>query len=137
MIVETRLHSVPALKVMDSVVAAKHYNRVRLALARLDNPLRFPLPHLRGLDMLLSDEAWVCVDRTLDDLPVLAWTDFQVHGRLALHAPVPCRLRFFHAYAGLIVGTLLQDVAVILAERLVRAQRPLKKRVTPLPLIRR
>lgn len=137
MIVETRLNSVPALKVMDSVVAAKHYNRVRLALVRLDNPLRFPLPHLRGLDMLLTDEAWVCVDRTLDDLPVLAWTDFQVHGRLALHAPVPCRLRFFHAYAGLIVGTLLQDVAVILAERLVRAQRPLKKRVTALPLGRR
>jgi hypothetical protein len=136
MIVDSRLRDIPALKVMDSVVAAKHYNRVRLALTRLDNPLRFPLPHLRGLDMVLTDHAWVCVDRTLNDLPVLAWTDFQVQGRLALHAPVSCRLRFFHAYAGLIVGTLLQDVAVILAERLIQAQPPLKRRVTPLPHFR-
>ena len=127
---ESRLREVPALKVMDSVVAAKHYNRVRLALARLEDPLRFPLPHLRGLDMLLSREEWICVDRTLNDLPVLAWTDFQVQGRTALHAPVSCRLRFYHAYAGLIVGTLLQDVSVILAERLNKARPPLKRSVT-------
>jgi hypothetical protein len=131
--VESRLREVPALKVMDSVVAAKHYNRVRLALARLENPLRFPLPHLRGLDMLLAENEWVCVDRTLSDLPVLAWTDFQVSDRNALHVPVPCRLRFFHAYAGLIVGTLLQDVTVILAERLNRARPPVKRSVTSLP----
>jgi hypothetical protein len=130
--VESRLREVPALKVMDSVVAAKHYNRVRLALVRLENPLRFPLPHLRGLDMLLTDEEWVCVDRTLNDLPVLAWTDFQVAGRNALHAPVSCRLRFYHAYAGLIVGTLLQDVTVILAERLNKARPPLKRSVSSL-----
>jgi hypothetical protein len=130
--VESRLRDVPALKVIDSVVAAKHYNRVRLALVRLENPLRFPLPHLRGLDMVLTRDEWICVDRTLNDMPVLAWTDFQKQERLALHSPVPCRLRFFHAYAGLIVGTLLQDVAVILAERLNRARPPLKRSVTPL-----
>jgi hypothetical protein len=135
--VESRLREVPALKVMDSVVAAKHYNRVRLALARLENPLRFPLPHLRGLDMLLTREEWVCVDRTLNDLPVLAWTDFQVADRMALHAPVSCRLRFYHAYAGLIVGTLLQDVSVILAERLNKARPPLKRSITPLATRRR
>jgi hypothetical protein len=130
--VESRLRELPALKVIDSVVAARHYNRVRLALARLENPLRFPLPHLRGLDMVLNDQEWVCVDRTLNDLPVLAWTDFQRQDRIALHAPIACRLRFFHAYAGLIVGTLLQDVAVILAERLNRARPPVKRSVTPL-----
>jgi hypothetical protein len=135
--VESRLREVPALKVMDSVVAAKHYNRVRLALVRLENPLRFSLPHLRGLDMVLSREEWVCVDRTLNDLPVLAWTDFQTADRNALHAPVPCRIRFYHAYAGLIVGTLLQDVSVILAERLNRARPPLKRSVSLLPRRRR
>ena len=134
---ESRLREVPALKVMDSVVAAKHYNRVNLALARIENPLRFPLPHLRGLDMLLTKDEWICVDRTLSDLPVLAWTDFQVNERTALHMPVPCRLRFFHAYAGLIVGTLLQDVSIILAERLNRASPPIKRSVTPLPLRQR
>lgn len=133
----SRLRELPALKVMDSVVVAKHYNRVRLALTRLEDPLRFPLPHLRGLDMVLTQDEWVCVDRTLNDLPVLAWTDFQRQSRTALHAPIPCRLRFYHAYAGLIVGTLLQDVAVILAERLIRARPPLKRSVTSLSSARR
>jgi hypothetical protein len=135
--VGSRLRDVPALKVIDSVVAAKHYNRVRLALMRLEDPLRFPLPHLRGLDMVLSDTEWICVDRTLNDLPVLAWTDFQISGRSALYAPVACRLRFYHAYAGLIVGTLLQDVAVILAERINKSRPPYRRSVTPLFRVRR
>lgn len=129
---ESRLRKIPALKVIDSVVAAKHYNRIRLALLRLENPLRFPLPHFRGLDMVLTGEEWVCVDRTMNDLPVLAWTDFQARGRLTLHAPIGCRLRFYHAYAGLVVGSLLQDVAVILAERLNKSHPPLHRRVTHL-----
>lgn len=116
---KTRLDDVPALKVITAVVEAARYNRVRLALLRLGSPLRLALPDLRGLDMIMDERLWICVDRTLDDLPVLAWTEFETHGRRGLHEPVRCRLRFFHAHADDILEMVLDDVSLLLAERLV------------------
>jgi hypothetical protein len=114
----SRIHEVPVLKSMPTIIDAAHYNRIRLALLRLENPLRFTLSHLRGLDVLLNDEAWVCVDRTMNDLPVLAWTDFETRGRSGLHEPVRCQLRFYHAHAGIIIKTLLQDIDAELSRRM-------------------
>lgn len=114
----SRIDEVPALWVMRGSVEAADYNRIRLALLRLGEPLRLPMRHLRGLDVVLGKEAWVCVDRTLDDLPVIAWTRFAVAGRNDLQAPVECELRYYHAQAGMILAQVREEVTVQLTERL-------------------
>ena len=74
---KSRLSDVPILKSTPTCIEAMYYNRVRIALTRIDNPLRIELINLRGLDIVIDDEVWVCVDRTLNDLPIFAWTDFE------------------------------------------------------------
>jgi hypothetical protein len=98
-----------------------YYNRVRLALSRLENPLRIELINLRGLDIIIDDEAWVCVDRTLNDLPIFAWTDFENAARKSLYEPVQCRLRFYHNHADLICGTVLDLIHRNLDNRLAKS----------------
>lgn len=105
-----RLYDVPVLKAMSSYIEAHYYNRVRLALCRLGNPLRIELINLRGLDIYLDNDDWVCVDRTLNDSPIFAWTDFESQGRDNLCEPVSCQLRFYHNHADLICGTVLDLV---------------------------
>lgn len=61
----SRLDEIPILRSAATTVPAVRYNRVRLALRRLENPLRLELPRLRSLDMILEDEAWALVDRGL------------------------------------------------------------------------
>ncbi len=104
----SRLDKVPSLRETPSLIPASRYNSVRLALIRLGRPLRVELKGLRHLDMLLDDEAWVCVDRSLNDFPVVAWTDFQNRRRTSLTDPIRCRLRIFHAHACIIIDTALE-----------------------------
>jgi len=108
----------PPLRVMPKAIEAPCYNRVRLALRRLGNPLRLPLPQHRGLDAILDDQAWVCVDTICNDFPVLAWCGFAVQGRDSLHTPVDCHVRLYHWKAGLIMGTALDALDTALRERL-------------------
>lgn len=117
----SRLPNIPVLRAVNATIGAEQFNRTRLALMRFESPLRLVLPGLRGLDMMIDRETWLCIDRTLNDLPVLAWTDFRVSGR-ALHEPVACRTLYFHAYANVIVKTALADVHRILNERLRRVE---------------
>lgn len=126
----SRIDEVPALWVIDATVDAAQFNRIRLALLRLGEPLRLALPHLRGLDLLLSRESWVCVDRTMDDLPVIAWTRFGSLGRRQLQAPVRCELRYYHGHAGMIVQTVLADALAAVEQRLAAT---VTGPVTPLP----
>ena len=115
---KSRLNDIPIIKSVPSYVGATHFNRVRLSQLRLDESLRLELFSLRGLDIVIDDDAWVCIDRTLGDLPVLAWTDFDKNNRNGLHQPVPCKLRFYHNHADLICGTVLDDLGRILERRL-------------------
>lgn len=117
----SRLPNIPVLRSVNTTIGAEPFNRARLALMRFENPLRLVLPGLRGLDMMIDRDTWLCIDRTLNDLPVLAWTDFQVTGR-GLHEPVACRALYFHAYANVIIKTALADVHRILNERLRRVE---------------
>lgn len=107
---KSRIEDVPKLKTEPSHIDSPLYNRARLALLRLEDPLRLRLPGLRGMDMLLDSQAWVCVDRTLYDLPVLAWTDFEHAQRSGLHKPVRCLLHYYHIHADLIGDTILETV---------------------------
>ncbi len=114
---KSRLQGLPPYRAFDSVVDARHFNQVHLGLRRLGSPLRFELPHVRGMDLYLDEEVWICADRTINDLPVVAWSHFQ-RGRRSLHLPIHCRVRFFHQHAGLIVTGLLRDLEQLLAEQL-------------------
>ncbi len=119
---KSRIDEVPALWVIDAEVDAARFNRIRLALLRLGEPLRLELPHLRGLDLLLSRESWVCVERTMDDLPVIAWTRFESVGRRHLQAPVRCELRYYHGHAGVIVHTVLEDALTAMEQALAATE---------------
>ncbi len=114
-----RIRDIAPLRSVPKTVEARYYNRVRLALKRLGKPLEVELDgELRQTDMLLTDHEWLCVDRTRDDLPLLAWTDFTVKGRDALHAPVRCTLHLYHTHSGLLMGRTLPILDRILQQRL-------------------
>jgi hypothetical protein len=112
------MRELPPLRALPRRLDAAAYNRVRLALRRLGRPLRIVLPQHRGIEAILDDDAWVCVDATRDDLPVLAWRAFAVQGRDSLHHPVDCRLELYHFCAGLIMGTALEALDRALRARL-------------------
>jgi len=114
----TLMRELPPLRSLPRRLEAACYNRVRLALRRLGRPLRLALPQHRGIEAVLDDDAWVCVDTTRDDLPVLAWRAFAVQGRDSLHRPVDCRLELYHYHAGLIMGSALEALEAALHARL-------------------
>ncbi len=116
-----RIRDLAPLRSIPKTVDACYYNRVRLALKRLGNPLEVELDgRLRQSDMLLTDREWLCVDRARDDLPLLAWTDFAIKERDALHAPVRCTLHLYHAHAGLLMGRALPVLDRVLQQRLAK-----------------
>lgn len=98
------------LRIFPKKIEAACYNRARLALLRLENPLRVTLQKHRGLDVILSNVNWLCVDSFAEDQPVLAWCDFKVHARNNLHRPIATNLWLFHSCSGLIMGSALDDL---------------------------
>lgn len=112
----TRLNELPILRSRPIAVEAERFNRVRLALRRLNSPLRIELPKLRSLDFILENNLWAIVDRDLNDIPVVAWTDFA--RRSSLHRPVSCMLRYYHAHADAVIDKALQKLDHILSARL-------------------
>ena len=115
---KSRLTDIPILKAIPTYIEAAYYNRIRIALKRLDSPVRIELINLRGLDIIIDEEAWVCVDRTMNDLPILAWTDFEIRHRTSLSESIGCQLRFFHSHADLICGSVLGIAQRQIEERL-------------------
>jgi hypothetical protein len=113
---KSRLNEIPTLRLLSGTVAVTRYNRVRLALKRLENPMRIELPGLRSLDFILEDQVWAIVDRNLNDIPVIAWTDFKP--RASLHEPVHCTLRIYHLHADAIVEQALEKLDTILENKL-------------------
>lgn len=97
----------PALRIMHKRIAAAEYNCIRVSLLRESLPWRITLRQFRCLHCIIDDLAWVCIDESHNDLPILAWTNFNTAQRSRLDAPVDCELRLFHMHAGLIMGTAL------------------------------
>jgi hypothetical protein len=114
----TRHEEVPVFEHRPGGLDANRFNRVCLALKRAGGALRFELPTLRHLDLILQEDAWIVVDRDLNDVPLVAWTAFEVDAEQRLHRPVACRLRLFHAQAGLLLNRVLDDLAGLLDQRL-------------------
>jgi hypothetical protein len=113
-----RIESLPAVHTLRKFIPATEYNRIRLALRRLENPLRFPLANMRCLEMILTDTFWLCIDSCREDRPVLAWTGFETSSRSGIHEAVACDLRLFHVHAGLVMGEILENTGVELQHRL-------------------
>ncbi len=114
-----RHDEVPAYECRRAEVDARQFNRARIALNRLGKILRLPIPGLRHLDLLIQADAWIVVDRVLNDVPVVAWCAFEDDGRDALHAPVPCTLKSFHAHADEILERVLAAMETLLGESLL------------------
>lgn len=115
---KSRLNDIPTLKSKPSTVSAARFNRVRLALKRLENPIRIELPGLRSMDFILEDQVWAIVDRNHNDIPVVAWTEFAT--RTTLHQPVSCIMRIYHLHADAITDQALHKLDSILEARLKR-----------------
>ncbi len=114
----TRHHEVPMLGCRDTTVDSNYYNHVQVALKRLNRPVRFRIPKLKHLDLIIQRDAWIVVDKVLNDVPIIAWTDFSIEHREALHQPIKCKLRTWHAAAGLIRTRTLEAMEMLLGEEL-------------------
>lgn len=119
------MHSRPtptALRTMPKTIEAAVYNHVRLALRRMGSPLRIAVPGHRGLEVILDQHVWLCIDANADEQPVMAWVDFASGGRDNLQSPVSCTLELYHRCAGLVMGSALDSLNEALAELLSAAR---------------
>ena len=126
----TRHDEVPLLHHRGGKVEAAYYNDVQTALKRL-GPIRFKIPKLKHLDLILQKDAWIVVDRALSDFPILAWTDFQTEGRESLLEPVQCEVRIFHFAASMILRRTLEAMDLMLGEQLAKIMNDKKADVLP------
>ena len=116
-----RHNEVPAYATYDSEIPANYYNHVQIALKRLEETIRLSIPKLWHLDLILQKDAWIIVDRSLNDLPIAAWTDFEVKDRENIHEPIHCQIRTFHAYARAMLNRTLEAMEMLLGEKLNEA----------------
>lgn len=129
----SRLDDIPVYQQSPVTVTAADYNRVQIALKRLDAPVRIPLIGLRTLELLLERDAWIVIDRALNEIPVLAWTDFQVADRDSLHEPVPCVLKMYHAHAMTILDKVISCMEGVLQQRIDKLyEKDLGDKVVPM-----
>jgi hypothetical protein len=113
-----RLEEVPVYALRQGKVNATHYNHVQLALKRLGSEIRLQLPRLKHLDLILQHDAWIIVDRVLNDVPVVAWTDFETTSRNNLHEDIACQVKHYHANAVMIMNRSLDAMEMLLSEEL-------------------
>lgn len=126
----SRLDDIPVFEIRQLSMRAEDYNLVQIALKRLGTPLRIELPGLRTLDLILEKDAWIVIDRSLNDIPVLAWVDFQTLHRQNLHEPVTCERRTYHTHALIIIDKVIEAMHLILGERLSALSPQTDKQVT-------
>ena len=92
----TRHNEVQRLETRAGTVSAVHFNHVQTGLHRLHVKLRYQIPKLKHLDLVLQKDAWIVVDKVLNDMPIIAWTNFEADHRDTLHEPIKCEIRLFH-----------------------------------------
>lgn len=115
---KSKLEDLPTFETRRISVKAIHYNLVQVALKRLGEPLRFALPKLRTLDLHLERDAWIVVDKSLNDIPVMAWVDFDAAKRSSLHKDIPCTLKIYHSHAGILIKKIMEAMTLLIGEQL-------------------
>jgi len=126
------LTDIPVYQTLKTTVSAEHFNLVQIALKRLGSPIRLELPKLRTLDFLLDQETWIIVDRSLNDIPVMAWLDFETKDR-GLHEPLNCTLNLYHAHADIIHPRVIEAMTLLLGEQLANIESPGNGSISKLP----
>lgn len=133
----TRHDEVPELGSRAGKVDALYYNHVQTALKRLsdhhlaDNQIRLKIPRLKHLDLILQKDAWIIVDRVLNDYPIAAWTNFKTEHRHSLHEPILCEIRLFHYAASMILKRTLEAMEILLGDALKEQLAEKKSGVLP------
>jgi len=128
----TRHDEVPQLSARAGKVDALYYNHVQTALKQLGNQIRLTIPKLKHLDLIIQKDAWIIVDIVLNDVPVVAWTNFETKGRDSLHEPIQCEIRFFHYAASMILNRTLEAMELMLGEILEQELHKNKSDVLPI-----
>ena len=114
----TRHNEVPQLASRKGKVDALYYNHVQTALKQLGPQIRLKIPKLKHLDLIIQKDAWIIVDTVLNDIPVVAWTNFETEHRDNLHEPIQCEIRFFHFAASMVLNRTLEAMELMLGEQL-------------------
>ena len=128
----TRHDEILPLSVSPGEVSANYYNHVQKALNRLGDQIRLRIPKLKHLDLIIQKDAWIIVDIVLNDMPVAAWTQFEIKGRSSLHEPIKCEVRFFHYAASMILDRTLEAMELMLGEALQQSLPDDKADVLPI-----
>jgi hypothetical protein len=113
-----RHNEVPLLDTWHSQVDAHYFNHVQRALKHLNKEIRLELPGLKHLDLILQKEAWIIVDRVLNDYPIAAWCEFESDHRNNLHQAIGCNIRSFHYGARMVLTNTLDAMEQYLMDEL-------------------
>ena len=114
----TRLEDMPVFESYPTQLDAVHYNHVQYALHHLSDSIRLQIPRLKHLDLILEKQAWIIVDRVLNDVPIAAWTEFETAHRDDLHQPIKCKQKLYHMHARLVLEHTIEAMELLLGEQL-------------------
>ena len=128
----TRHDEIPRLSSSPGEVSANYYNHVQKALNRLGDQIRLRIPKLKHLDLIIQKDAWIIVDIVLNDVPIAAWTQFEIKGRSSLHEPIQCEVRTFHYAASMILDRTLEAMELMLGEALQQSLPDNKADILPM-----
>jgi len=114
----TRHNEVPVFETRHAWVEASLFNQVTLRLKHFPKGMRFAIPGLKTLEMILQADAWIIVDKAFNDVPVAAWMDFETQHRDNLHLPVGCHVRLFHANAAIVLAKAQAAILNVVSAKL-------------------
>lgn len=115
---KSRLQDIPCHSRHDMQISPQRYNRVCLALRRLEPTICINLPGMRHHRLLIDAENWVVTDKRLGNRPVLAISGFEPRQRHGLHEVMPARVTHYHAHAPAFLHRVLAAMDDILELRL-------------------
>jgi len=113
-----RLNEIPVYSSTQTTIEAEIFNTIRIATQRLALPIRLTLPRFQYIDIIIDHDSWACVDRSLNDLPVIAWTEFEITNRSALHLPITCKISNYHFQSRQVVDGALTFTKIALERKL-------------------
>jgi len=114
----SRVNDIPCYAQRPDRLDAQLYNLWRRARLHLRLPIRISLPEQAGVVMIVEARELICANARQNDLPILAWVEFEDRQRSALHTPVPCKLNYYHFAASRYRARALEAMAEELQRRL-------------------
>ncbi|HFC05576.1 MAG TPA: hypothetical protein ENJ55_07705 [Rhizobiales bacterium] len=115
---DARLADMPIMAQRPDMIDAKIFNLWRRYRLLPDAQQRFCLKGLKSMRFILADHFWAVVDSANYDAPVLAWVDFDMTNRSALHEPVGCKINYYHFAASAVRARALGMMATMMEGQL-------------------